>query len=346
MPNLSFFSIGGSPLEAGRALGRFGAEAVHRHLVHSKAWATVMAWRGSEQALAMSALVQARFPGVWLELQGLAEGLQLPAEDVFLWNCRGDVWAMAPDGCTTVQVPGLEQRRIAHNEDGDPGFAGHCAMADCAIAGSPRFVSFVYPGSLPGHTFAVTQSGLAMSVNNLRELHVDPGLPRMVLTRAVLNAGTVDQAVAVLREQPRAGGFHVTLGHKASSELLSVEFCSQACSVQRIAVPSLHANHAIHPDMREFAQLITASSAQRQIRGGTLLAGADGRNETVDALSVLADTENAMLPIYRSDPNDSDDENTMATVEMSISASRIDWRVYEHPKKPARYTFVDVELHR
>ena len=106
MPRLSYLTISGSPHEAGQALGRFGADAVHRHLLASRDWASVMQWRGSAQARAMASLVRERFPCVWAELEGLAAGLGLPFDDVFLWNCRGDLWAMAPDGCTTVQLPG------------------------------------------------------------------------------------------------------------------------------------------------------------------------------------------------------------------------------------------------
>ena len=42
------------------------------------------------------------------------------------------------------------------------------------------------PASLPGHTFAVTNGGLAVTVNNLRQREVVAGVPRMVLTRAIL----------------------------------------------------------------------------------------------------------------------------------------------------------------
>ena len=340
MSKLSVIKIAGTPLETGRALGHFGAAAVHGHLLHTKAWARVMQWRGSERAAVMSALVRERFANVWSELQGLAEGLGLPFDDVFLWNCRGDLWAMAPDGCTTVQIPG-KQGRITHNEDGDRGFAGHCALAACEVEGSPRFVSFVYPGSLPGHTFAVTDTGLAMAVNNLRELHVGPGMPRMVLTRALLEAPTLDAAVCVLRGQPRSGGFHLTLGHRESAELLSVEFSSLACSVRPVAAPSLHANHAIHPSMRNLPQIITGSSGHRQVRGDALLDDAREQGHPVDPLAILGDTGNAEFPIHRLNPADTDDENTLATADMEIGTSHIHWRVHEHPRGPARFEFID-----
>ncbi|MEM5436993.1 C45 family peptidase [Paraburkholderia diazotrophica] len=345
MPALGFIEISGSPYEAGQALGRFGADAVHRHLVHTPAWRNVMQWRGTPMAAAMAAHVRQRFPRIWSELQGLADGLRVSFDEVFLWNCRGDVWAASPDGCTTVQLPFAADKRISHNEDGDPGFAGHCALAACRIDGSPGFVAFVYPGSLPGHTFAVTDAGLAMTVNNLRQRQVEAGVPRMVLTRAVLDAPSVDAALAVVCDNPRAGGFHLTLGACASPALLSVEFSAHGFSAREITQPSLHANHAIHPSMRDFPQVVTDSSRDRQARGDALLSAARDEGckagRAPDPLAILADTHGASLPIYRADPADPDDENTLATADIVIRASHIEWDVYEQPGGPPRYRLID-----
>ena len=177
MPALSYLKISGTPFEAGRQLGQYGAPAVHRYLLGSHSWSEVMAWRGSDRVSAMAKLVRERFPRIWSELEGLAAGLRLPFDEVFLWNCRGDIWAFAPDGCTTVLLPGSAVQRITHNEDGDPGFAGDCAVVEYAVDGQPRLASFVYPGSIPGHTFAVTSSGLAVTVNNIRERQAAIGVP-------------------------------------------------------------------------------------------------------------------------------------------------------------------------
>jgi hypothetical protein len=335
MSALSYIKISGSPHDAGQAFGHFGVDAVHQHLIRSHAWGRVMAWRGSARIAEMATLVRNQFPRVWSELEGLAIGLRLPFEDVFLWNARGDVWAMAPDGCTTVQIPGTVERRLTHNEDGNPGFGGHCAIAECAVEGSPRFVSFLYPGSLPGHTFAVNDRGLAMTVNNLRLLQVEVGVPRMVLTRSLLDANNLPTALASVRNATRAGGFHLTLAHKDTEDLVSVEFGAGFCSVDTIDKPRLHANHAIHSDMRDVPQIVTGSSGHRQIRGDQLLAKMD--IVAVDPLSILADQENGKFPIYRTDANDSDDENTMATADITVRADGIDWKIYEHPGKPPRF---------
>ena len=203
------------------------------------------------------------------------------------------------------------------------------------IDGSPRFASFLYPGSLPGHTFAVTDAGLAVTVNNLRLLEVEVGVPRMVLTRALLDATSLPIALDVLRDAPRAGGFHLTLAHRDSEEMASVEFGAGFCSVKTIDRPALHANHAIHQELRDVPQIVTGSSGHRQVRGDQLLADTNGA--ALDPLSILSDRKNTKFPIHRDAAADSDDENTMATADITVRAESIDWKIHEHPGHAPRF---------
>lgn len=325
---LSSLMVRGSAHEVGVALGRFGAPAVHEVLVRGEAWAQVMRWRGSAALQHMATLVQQRLPACWQELRGLAEGLALPLEDVFAWNCRGDVWAMAPDGCTTVQLPGRAFPTFAHNEDGDPGLQGRCALAQVQVNGSSGFAAVVYPGSLPGHTIAVTDGGMAVTVNNLRTLHAPTGLPRMALARAVLDQPSMAAAVDLLASSPRSGGFHLTLGQAGHAALFSVEFNAARCSVITVERPSVHANHMVHAAMAHQPQVVTGSSGHRQIRGEALLEQARQLDRPPDALAILHDQGHATFPIFRDDPEDSDRENTLATAFIEVGAKTVQWQVH------------------
>ena len=338
MPKLTHLTCSGPPFDIGVQLGRFGADVVHRKLLPSKLWASLQPWKGSAPLQAMRALIEQRFPAVWQELQGLAAGLDLPLDDALLWNCRGDLWAMAPDGCSTVLLPGANPA-FAHNEDGAPEFAGHCALVTVDGDEGPVVTSFAYPGSIIGHTFACNACGLAMSVNNIRARyaarHVEAGVPRMVLGRAVLDCRSVAEAQALLQGTPRAGAFHLTLAQPGQRVLTSIEFASAYCSIERVAQPAFHANHAVHAATRDFPQVITASSRSRQLRGDELLAGAlqrlsEGSIRPQDlAARILRDEHPAALPIWRQSPTDSDHENTMATAVFKIGPEAVDWEVHE-----------------
>lgn len=329
---LGFIEIAGTPHDIGLQLGRFGRDIAHAHLVKGHAWASVMTFRGDLRIAAMRRLVEERFPAYWGELQGLAAGLALPFDEVFLWNCRGDVWAFAPDGCTTVQIPGPEPV-LAHNEDGDPGFRGHCALAHVRPEGGIAFTSFIYPASIPGHTFAATEAGLVQAVNNIRSRGVGIGLPRMVLGRALFDCRTLDDAVHLLKTAERAGAFHMTLAWKGDPRLLGIEFTHTNCSVVSIDRPQCHANHLVHPDLAGEQQVITGSSGSRQERGDALMVG-----NPPDPLDVLWDKAVAPLPIYRVQPDDPDHENTLATAVFHVGANAVEWHVYDRAGEMPRFT--------
>ncbi|MFA5539230.1 MAG: C45 family peptidase [Gemmobacter sp.] len=304
----------------GLAAGRRGRAAVAAHLLPSAIWQEITAPAHVGRVEQMAAATRARFPAIWQEIEGLAEGLGLPLMQVFAWNCRGDLNAMVPDGCTTVQLPGPEIV-VAHNEDGLPFFDGHCFILDAAPVGEPGFRAFCYPGSIPGHTFAVTGAGIVQTVNNLRLRGVDTGLPRMVLGRALLACGTLDAALALLGDAPAAGGFHFTLAQRGDARLMSVENGGGSVALREIAAPALHANHAL---LRGDAQIVTRSSGDRQRRGDALIAGG-----ARDPLAILCDTGGEGLPIFRRAPDDPDHENTLATAVFHIGNDGIRWTLHD-----------------
>ncbi|MFP1644540.1 C45 family autoproteolytic acyltransferase/hydolase [Pontitalea aquivivens] len=330
--DLGWHTAGGSPRDIGRALGQAGRAAVNRHLLPAPIWQLVTAPAHAGRVARMAGAVQQRFPAIWAEIEGLAEGLGLPVTDVFAWNCRGDLLASTPDGCTTVLLPGGVPV-LGHNEDGLPFFRGHAFIADIRPDGAPGFRAFCYPGSIPGHTFAFTDAGLVQTVNNLRLTGVEPGLPRMVLGRAVLGAETLDMAITILRDRPDSGGFHFALSHQRDRRILSVEYGASEISVREITAPAVHANHALHHVYGLGHQIITQSSGDRQRRGNALIAAG-----VTDPLSILRDEDGPGLPIRRDAADDPDDENTLATAILRVEKMGIDWRIHDRRSGDATYT--------
>lgn len=328
---LGWMAAAGTPGDIGRALGRAGQDAMHRHIVHNPLWHQVNAPRHLLRLSRMTATVQTRFPAIWAEVQGLAEGLGLPVGQVMAWNCRGDLLATSPDGCTTVLLPG-ETPVLAHNEDGFPFLRGACFIAQLAPSDAPQITAFCYPGSIPGHTFAFNGAGLVQTVNNIRLTGVMPDVPRMVLGRATLAANTLQQAVDHLRACPNSGGFHLGLSHLKDRRILSVEYGAGHVSVREITAPAIHANHALHHPGGPSGQIITQSSADRQSRAESLLHALND-----DPLTILRDTGGPGLPIRRDAPDDPDDENTHATAVFKLTPNGLHWAIHAKTSGPASY---------
>jgi hypothetical protein len=160
--------IAGEPHEIGRQLGELARPVFDAYMQQSTAWRDVQKWRGHAFVQQLRDAALEHCPGQVAELDGIAVGLGWPAEDIFLWNCRGELVHNTPDGCTTFAAVSANGTLIAHNEDGDPFLLGKGMIVDVQPKGKPGFISFYYPGSLPGHTFAVNRAGLVQAINNLR----------------------------------------------------------------------------------------------------------------------------------------------------------------------------------
>lgn len=320
----------GSPFATGQQLGQFGYTAWHRFVVNTPLWRSVTSPVHVPVLAQLQAAVREQFPAIWQELEGLAAGLDAPFGSVFAWNCRGDLVPSTSDGCTTVAgFTAQGEPVIAHNEDGYPQLFNDCALVTIQPDDGVAFTSFAYPGSICGHTFSVNAHGIVNTVNNIRAQHRPPGLPRQVLARAALNASTLDEAVAVLTQTARAGAFHHTLSRAGEHQILSVEATGSGCSVREITQVAGHANHLVHPALANIEQVVTGSSASRQHRLEQWRSGLPEKALSPDeALAILSDTQSEPLPVYRQDPQDPDDENTLATAVFTLQQGKVGWQVY------------------
>lgn len=328
-------AIRGSAFVVGQKLGEFGRVAWHQKLTQTALWRTVTAMKNTGQTLSMRNQVKVQYPLIWQELVGLAEGLQAPVDEVFAWNCRGDLVCSTSDGCTTVAGNSADgELIIAHNEDGFPQLRDDSAIVTISPDHGLAFTSFAYPGSICGHTFAVNEKGVVNTVNNIRALYRPIGMPRQILARAALNAATLDEAIAILTTVPRAGAFHHTLGQMGDNRLFSVEATGSSCSVCQVTGVFAHANHLIHPKLDVVEQVITDSSGSRQQR---LIAWLETQThlDGAEAKSILSDQHDDLLPIYRLSPQDPDEENTLATAIFTLSKLRIELQIYTLDREKA-----------
>jgi len=406
MPALPVVKIhGATRRDVGIALGKLAAPTMPAFLRQSSTWAALQVWREpprSARVDSMRAATRRAFPQLWEEFEGLAEGLGMPVDDVFLFACRGDLLHHTDDGCTTIAVAydqttenaqtdapaasaavaarGLSDnqpsgdrprhRLIGHNEDGDPYLLHKCWIVDVTIGGTGGrktqdegsgedktdgeggtdgcgYVSFYYPGSLPGHAFGFNRHGLVQTINNVRVARPRAdGVPRVFLTRAVLDCRTLDEAVSVLCAAPRASGFHHTLACVGDPRILSVEAVCSACSVLHVRHAFGHSNHVVHNGLREVdQQVITPSSASRQRRIDELASHLRSRCDVkrltlaetreaakspqrcataLDIVDALRDTACASLPIYRTAPDDPDGETNLAIAVFDLPADSSD----------------------
>ena len=322
----------GDAFAVGQAIGRRGGPATREAAFGTAQYQALKRWLGSDRLGALKAAAARAFPRHMREIEGIAAGAGLPLDEIFLWNCRGDLRDLDPalddTGCTTVLLPG-ETAVIGHNEDGAADLAGLCFLCEVEPDEGPGFTAFCYPGMLPGHAFGVNRLGLVQTINNVRPHDLAVGVPRHVISRAVLDCRDLDQAVALLQRTDRASGFHHALGQAGDSRLLSVEAPASGCTVIEAQGPLAHANHLVADDYGGLAQDCPPSTLARQERAEALIAA--GALTAGDPYAVLYDRANADLPILRRGDEAGSDGYTLASAVFKIAADAVEWTVSHGP---------------
>lgn len=240
---------------------------------------------------------QARFPDYVAELEGLAQGAQLPFRDLLLVNLRGDYLSgKVVGGCTDVVVFRDDAALIGHNEDGDPAFQGELYLARVQVEGKPAFTALCYPGFLPGNAFGFNSEGICFSVDSVRPRDIPVGLGRYLVARSLLDATSLTDAIGRAMAPGRSGGFSVTIGSITERRIVVVEAAPGAGHVREIQGHYVHTNH--YRDLAHPEQVIGASSRARLERAQQALWD-DARIDATGVLALLGDEADERYPIFR-----------------------------------------------
>lgn len=323
----------GDAFSVGFTLGQASAAGFRERALGTEHFRALDArWRGSEYLKTLESAARAAYPRYMHEIEGIAAGAGQDFETVFLWNCRANLRlpedvspatkAVAATGCTSLLIPaeGNGPAVIAHNEDDASEFLGACLWVEVEPDEGLAWSGFTTPGVLPGSAFGLNEAGLVQTINNITPNDLQPGVPRSIICRAILDARGLDEAVEILRRKDRASGFHHNLGEAKTRRLVSVEAPASGCAVREIASPRAHANHLLCREFDGLKQTINLSSRDRQeaadrmIAEGVLAGGAE---------AVLFDET---TPIYKN--RQEDGSQTLATSVFAIFTDRVEWRVH------------------
>ncbi len=334
---LKQFEFSGSHYDIGVALGRLSADSI-RNVIPGmeRVIALRKLWLGSDRLKQIESAARSAFPDYMQEMEGIADGADVPFQDILIWNCRGDLPTESEPasegalGCTTV-MSGRETGdiEIAHNEDGHKWLKGLCHLVTLAPENAPRVTSFYYPGLISGHNFGFNEFGLVQTVNNIRPGDQKAGLPRHIISRASLACRSMEEALALFARTDRASGFHYALAQRGDDRLLSVEAPASGCVVREVTGRSAHANHLVFSEFDTLPQDVTPSSRFRQEKAEQILS-ANGAGDCT-GLSILGNTENSDHPICLKRTDTEETSYTLATARFGIGKTAVTWEVYDHP---------------
>lgn len=205
---------------------------------------------GGDKVLELLRHTRQHFPQYVAELEGMAEGLGMPFMSLFAYNCRSEISVMRrADGCSTLQLCHNKRMILAHNEDGGDVNAGRMYVARVRPPSGVEFISFVYPGLLPGNGPGFNSRGIVQTTNYIEPSKPHMGVPRYIIGRAVLEAQSLDRAVEIATVTPRAFPWHHNLASLPEAKLLSLETYPGRHDVLEVKDLMVHTNHLLHPAM-------------------------------------------------------------------------------------------------
>ncbi|MEJ2721269.1 MAG: C45 family autoproteolytic acyltransferase/hydrolase [bacterium] len=248
--------VKGSHRDIGMQIGSAMGERITGHLELSPDYRSSVEFlegEGRETVEKMLAHARREFPHLVEEVEGMADALDIPFERLFAFQCRAEISVLKDAaGCSTIALCDGDRMILAHNEDGNDLNIGGMFLVKATPPSGVTFLSFVYPGLLPGNGPSMNEAGLVQTTNYIQPRGVADGIPRYIIGRAILEAKSLDDAVALATMTPRAFSYHHNLAWFPDRRIVSVEVAAypqHKHSIKNVEWLYVHTNHFIHPDM-------------------------------------------------------------------------------------------------
>jgi isopenicillin-N N-acyltransferase-like protein len=230
---LPLVQVSGTHREMGRQIGEAVSKQVKhnienaRTLLESAYEQLELTWEGAQiQSRKYLPFAQERYPQYVEELMGIAEGAGVTFDDVAVVNVMEAVTtdALHLTRCTSMAVN--DERTAdghvlaAHNEDWMPDDEDDVFVVHARPKTEPPFLAMTYGSLLPNIGF--NAYGVAQLCDSVYPRDSRIGIPRVVVSRAVLAAKTPAGAINHMLSPHRAAGYNHLLVHE-SGEIYSVE---------------------------------------------------------------------------------------------------------------------------
>ena len=205
---------------------------------------------------------RAVYPQFIEELEGIAEGAGLPFEELFVEMCE-ELWE-APawrsndqrqaKGCTDFvarsRATADGATLVAHTNDLSPQVEEDLVILKVQAEDEPEFMGVSVGGA--GYSAGFNAAGISMTGNQVSCSDIHPGVPRLLIVRAILAARRLEEAMDACLLPQRASNYNNVIAD-AHGEVYSMEGSATDCEPIYIEGDILaHANHYVSLPMRRF----------------------------------------------------------------------------------------------
>ena len=320
--------VKGTHAEIGIAIGRHFSEEIRQGLRENKTLQDRFlrfhqSPEGRQIFSELLVLHKKLYPNYISELEGIADGADVPFEELFIINLRGEYRVFTRgkvnQGCSTVSLKTDRHTVIGHNEDGLPIYKDSSYVVEVDIQDHPSFTAFSYPGFLCGNAFGFNKEGICFCNNDVKPPNIRVGIGRHFLARSLFDARSIDDAVKRITPDNRASGFNFTIGSVKENRIVNVEVTPDQFYVKEINGIDYRANHYL--DIKPLLQTVGASSETRMIRAADLIQ-AETAPDKSSVSRILSDQKGSNYPIFRNGQSP-DDLATLATCLFDLRAGKL-----------------------
>lgn len=262
------------------------------------------------------------------EMRGIAEGAGVKFDDVLVLNCIEAITSDALHlGCTSLamgpEVTAGGSVLIGHNEDWIPEDIHNVFVVHARPEDEPAFLAITYGGLLPNIGF--NACGIAQCCDSVYPSDARVGVPRILVSRGVLAARTLSEAIRAACNRRRDAGYNHLIAHE-SGEIYNVEVSARQFEMLHSDDGmEAHANHYLHPRMqaieKDSGDLV--NSRVRLNRARRLMAAQRGTADRLSIQAILADHMNFPQSICNhivADDTPLDRQQTIASLVIDLSA--------------------------
>jgi len=235
-------TVKGSHLQMGQQIGE-GASLQVKHSIENARVLLEAAYpklnltwdRARIQASKYMPFAREFYPNYVEELKGIAEGANVPFDDLSILNAMEAVTsdALHLDRCTSMAVNGDRTANghvlAAHNEDWIPADEPDVYLVHAIPDKEPPYLAMNYGGLLCNIGF--NAYGIAQMCDSVYPTDSRIGVPRTFVSRAVLSAKSPGEAIAHMLSPRRAAGYNHVLVHECG-ELYSVEVSARRFAIK------------------------------------------------------------------------------------------------------------------
>jgi isopenicillin-N N-acyltransferase-like protein len=223
-----------------------------------------------DMAAAFQSASRSVYPQYMEELEGIARAAGVPLDELFLLMCEElwelPLWGPSGRGCTDMAARGAATidgaTLLAHTNDLAPGAESDLVILQAQAGDEPEFLGVSVGGV--GYSAGYNAAGISLTGNELSSNDVRPGVPRLLVVRAILAARRLGEAMDACLLPQRASSYNNIIAD-SHGEVYSMEGSATDCEPIYITGDVLaHANHYASPEMRRF-------EADRNEIGGSVI---------------------------------------------------------------------------